>query len=260
VETGLKGKRALVTAASKGLGKAVAGALLDEGCRVVISSGNQERIDAAAAELSARGEVIAVAADLAQADECAELVDTALHRLGGLDVLVNNAGGPPPGTFEGLDEAQWRHAFDSLLMSAVRITRAALPALREDPGGSVVNLTSLTAKQPIDMLLLSNAFRPAILGMAKTLSREAAPAVRVNSIATEHILTDRIREIAGFRAAAAGVGADEELERWGREAPLGRFGTPAELAAAAVFLASDAASYITGVTLAVDGGLDRGLF
>ncbi|MEA2645391.1 MAG: 3-oxoacyl-[acyl-carrier protein] reductase, partial [Chloroflexota bacterium] len=245
METGLRGRRALVTAASKGLGKAVAAALLDEGCRVVISSGNLERIEAAAAELGDRGEVTAVAADLAQPDECAELVDTAIHTLGGLDVLINNAGGPPPGTFESIDEAQWRHAFDTLLMSAVRITRAALPSLRQDGGGAVVNLTSLTVKQPIDMLLLSNAFRPAIVGMAKTLSREAAPAVRVNSIATEHILTDRIREIARFRAAAAGVDEAAELERWAQEAPMGRFGTPEELAAAAVFLASDAASYIT---------------
>ena len=205
-----------MTAASKGLGYAVAEALLTEGCRVAICSSSQQRIEAAAERLSPHGEVIAMAADLAQPDECADLVDWALHTLGGLDVLVNNAGGPPPGTFESLDEAQWRHAFDSLLMSAVRITRAALPALKEDPGGAVVNLTSLTAKQPIDMLLLSNAFRPAILGMAKTLSREAAPEVRVNNIATEHILTDRIRQLAGVRAEAKGTTLDAELESSGR--------------------------------------------
>ncbi|MDP9326157.1 MAG: SDR family oxidoreductase [Candidatus Dormibacteraeota bacterium] len=260
METGLRGKRALVTAASKGLGYAVAGALLREGCRVAISSSNHERIQAAAQRLSSEGDVIAMAADLAQADECADLVDWALHQLGGLDVLVNNAPGPPPGTFESMDEAQWRHAFDSLLMSAVRVTRAALPALKADPGGVVVNLTSLTAKQPIDLLLLSNALRPAILGMAKTLSREAAPAVRVNNIATEHILTDRIRQIAAVRAEGKGVTVEEELETWGRETPLGRFGTAEELANAAVFLASDAASFITGATLAVDGGMDRGLY
>ena len=260
METGLGGRRALVTAASKGLGYAVAEALLKEGCRVAICSSSRERIDAAAEKLSAHGEVIAMAADLAEADECADLVDWALHSLGGLDVLVNNAPGPPPGTFESLDEAQWRHAFDSLLMSTVRVTRAALPALKEDPGGAVVNLTSLTAKQPIDMLLLSNAFRPAIVGMAKTLSREAAPKVRVNNIATEHILTDRIRQIGAIRAEANGRSLDEELVAWGSEVPMGRFGTAAELANAAVFLASDAASYITGVTLAVDGGLDRGLY
>ncbi|HEY8739312.1 MAG TPA: SDR family oxidoreductase [Candidatus Dormibacteraeota bacterium] len=260
METGLRGKRALVTAASKGLGRAVAAALLAEGCRVVVSSSNEERIRATAAELEAGGEVHAMAADLAQADECADLVDYAVHTLGGLDVVINNAGGPPTGTFESIDEAQWRHAFDTLLMSCVRISRAALPSLRADGGGAIVNLTSLTAKQPIDGLLLSNAFRPAIVGMAKTLSREAAPEVRVNNIATEHILTDRIREIAAFRGQKSGRNLEDELEAWGREVPMARFGTPEELAAAAVFLASDAASYITGVTLAVDGGLDRGLY
>ena len=260
MDLGLTGKRALVTAASKGLGYAVAERLLAEGCRIAISSSDDGRIQAAAERLRAGGgEVIAMAADLAQPDECADMVDWAIHRLDGLDILINNAGGPPPGSFEETDEARWRHAFDSLLMSCVRVTRGALPALR-DGGGAVVNLTSLTAKQPIDGLLLSNAFRPAILGMAKTLSREAAPDVRVNNIATEHILTDRIREIAAFRATSSGRTVEEELRVWGEETVMRRFGTPQELAAAAVFLASDAASYITGTTLAVDGGLDRGLF
>ncbi|MFN2465066.1 MAG: SDR family oxidoreductase [Candidatus Dormibacteria bacterium] len=260
MDLGLKGKRALVTAASKGLGRTIAELLLAEGCRVAICSSDDSRIQAAAAELRSNGgEVHAMAADIAQPDECAELVDWAVHTLGGLDILVNNAGGPPPGSFEATDEARWRHAFDALLMSCVRITRGALPALR-DGGGAVVNLTSLTAKQPIDGLLLSNAFRPAIVGMAKTLSREVAPEVRVNNIATEHILTDRIRDIAAFRAQTSGRSLDDELRVWGEETVMRRFGTPEELARAAVFLASDAASYITGVTLAVDGGLDRGLF
>jgi len=260
METGLRGKRALVTAASKGLGRAVAEALLDEGCRVAISSSSEQRIQAAAAEMSSRGEVIAMAADLAQADECAELLDWALHHMGGLDILVNNTVGPPAGTLESLDEAQWRHAFDSILMSAVRLSKGALPALRADGGGVIVNLASLTAKQPIDGLMLSNALRPALIGMAKTLSREAAPEVRVNNIATEHILTDRIREIAQTVWAGPGESAEEVLARKATEVPLRRYGRPEEIASAVVFLASDAASYITGVTLAVDGGMDRGLF
>jgi 3-oxoacyl-[acyl-carrier protein] reductase len=260
METGLRGKRALVTAASKGLGRAVAEALLDEGCRVAINSGNEQRIQAAAAEMSSRGEVIAMAADLAEADECAELLDWALHNLGGLDVLVNNTVGPPAGTLESLDEAQWRHAFDSILMSAVRLSKGALPALKADGGGVIVNLASLSAKQPIDGLMLSNAFRPALVGMAKTLSREAAPEVRVNSIATEHILTDRIRNIAATVWAKPGETEEEVLQRMAAEPALKRYGRPDEIASAVVFLASDAASYITGVTLAVDGGLDRGLF
>src|SRR3982074_3767270 len=260
METGLRGKRALVTAASRGLGRAVAEALLDEGCRLAISSSSEQRIQAAAAEMSSRGEVIAMAADLAQADECAELLDWALHHLGGLDILVNNTVGPPAGTLDILDEAQWRHAFDSILMSAVRLSKGALPALRADGGGVIVNLASLTAKQPIDGLMLSNALRPALVGMAKSLAREAAPEVRVNNIATEHILTDRIRDLATRIWGREGEGPEETIQRMASAVPLQRYGTPEELANAVVFLASDAASYITGVTLAVDGGLDRGLF
>jgi len=132
--------------------------------------------------------------------------------------------------------------------------------MRRGGGGSIVNLASLSAKQPIDGLALSNAFRPALVGMSKTLAREAAPEVRVNSIATEHILTDRIRDVAERIWGREGESVEATIERKSQEVPLGRYGTPKELANAAVFLASDAASYITGVTLAVDGGLDRGLF
>ena len=262
MDLGLGGKRALVTAASKGLGYAVAETLLREGCRVVVSSSSEERTQAAAAQLSEStgGEVFAIAADLAEADECAELFDFALHHLGGLDILINNCGGPPPGGVLDLDEARWRHAFDTVFMAATRLSRLAIPVMREAGGGSIVNLTSLLAKQPMDGLALSNALRPAVVGMAKSLSREAAPEVRVNNIATEHILTDRIRQIAGTAWLGEGETAEEVLERKGHEVPLGRYGTPQELANAAVFLASDAASYITGVTLAVDGGLDRGLY
>ena len=265
MELGLKGKRVLITAASKGLGRAVAEAFLDEGCRVAISSSSEERIQRAAEEMrtahgGAGGEVLAMAADIGEADECAELLDWALHSLGGLDVLVNNTVGPPPGTLESLDEAQWRHAFDTILMSAVRLSKGALPALKADGGGAIVNLASLTAKQPIDGLMLSNALRPALVGMAKTLAREAAPEVRVNSIATEHILTDRIRNLAATMWAKPGETGEQVVERMAAEVPLKRYGTPQEFASAVVFLASDAASFITGVTLPVDGGLERAIF
>jgi 3-oxoacyl-[acyl-carrier protein] reductase len=159
-----------------------------------------------------------------------------------------------------MDEARWRHAFDSILMSALRLSRAAVPVMRQGGRGSIVNLASLTAKQPLDGIALSNAFRPALIGMAKTMAREAAPEVRINNIATEHVMTDRLREVAGKIWAQHGETSEQAIERLGREVPLRRYGTPRELANAAVFLASDAASYITGVTLAVDGGLDRGLF
>ena len=261
MDLGLKGKRALVTAASKGLGRAVAEALLAEGCRVCVSSSSQERIEATARELAAGGdEVHALAADLGAADDCERLFGWAVQTLGGLDVLVNNTVGPPPGNVLDLDDAQWKVAFESILMSAIRLSRAAVPVMRQAGGGSIVNLASLSAKQPIDGLALSNAFRPALVGMAKTLAREAAPEVRVNNIATEHILTDRIRDIAGRIWARPSEPSEQVIERMSLAVPMRRYGTPRELANAVVFLASDAASYITGVTLAVDGGMDRGLF
>src|SRR6266581_4075089 len=261
MDLGLKGKRALVTAASKGLGRAVAEGLLAEGCSVCISSRSGTRIHSAAEQMAMPGrEVHATAADIADASACAELLAWAVGRMGGLDILINNTGGPPAGGVLELDDAEWQHAFNSILMSALRLSRAAIPVMRQRGGGSIVNLASLTAKQPIDGLALSNAFRPALVGMAKTLAREAAPEVRVNNIATEHILTDRIRDVAGRIWGRQGESGEATIERKGREVPLGRYGTPQELANAAVFLSSDAASYITGVTLAVDGGLDRGLY
>lgn len=261
MELGLVGKRALVTAASRGLGRAVAELLISEGCRVCITSSSPAAIEAAARDMSrGGGEVHAMAADLGSDLDCAQIVQWATETLGGLDILINNTVGPPTGGVLELDDDQWRDAFELILMSALRLSRAAIPLMRAGGGGSIVNLGSLTAKQPIDGIALSNTFRPALTGMAKTLSREAAPEVRVNNIATEHILTDRIRDIAGRIWRHDDETVEQTIERMALTVPLGRYGTPRELANAAVFLASDAASFITGVTLAVDGGLDRGLF
>ena len=261
MELGLAGKRALVTAASKGLGHAVAAALLAEGCRVCINSRDDERIHAAARELSRDGgEVHPLAADVGREEDCRRVFDWTIETLGGLDILVNNTGGPPAGDVLALNDVAWQGAFDSIFMSALRLSRLAIPVMQRAGKGSIVNLASLSGKQPIDGIALSNALRPALIGMAKTLSREAAPEVRVNNIATEHILTDRIRDLAGRLWRREDETQDATVERMSREVPLRRYGTPQELANAVVFLASDAASYITGVTLAVDGGLDRGLF
>jgi 3-oxoacyl-[acyl-carrier protein] reductase len=258
MDLGLEGKRALVTAASKGLGRAVAEGLAAEGCVVCISSRDAESIASTARAIGR--DVKFRAADISDGAQCDELFDWAVGEMGGLDVLINNTGGPPTGGVLEVPDAEWRRAFDSILMSALRLSRAAIPVMRRGGGGSIVNLASLSAKQPIDGIALSNAFRPALIGMSKTLAREAAPEVRVNSIATEHILTDRIRDVAGKIWANEGESVEETIERKGHEVPLGRYGTPKEFANAVVFLASDAASYITGVTLAVDGGLDRGLY
>ena len=258
MDLGLKGKRALVTAASKGLGRAVAEGLVAEGCVVCISSRDSRAIAATAQALG--GNVKSKAADISEAAACADLFEWAVAEMGCLDILINNTGGPPIGGVLEVPDIEWQHAFDSILMSALRLSRSAIPVMRRGGGGSIVNLASLSAKQPIDGIALSNAFRPALVGMSKTLAREAAPDVRVNSIATEHILTDRIRDVAEKIWGHKGESVEDTIERKGREVPLGRYGTPKEFAKAVVFLASDAASYITGVTLAVDGGLDRGLF
>ncbi len=260
METGLRGRRALVTAASRGLGFATARALAAEGCRVAISSSDEKRIQAAAQTLREEGhDVVARVADVSQADQCRDLVEWATTTLGGLDVLVNNTRGPTFGTVADLDDQAWTEAFNLVLMSAVRLTRASLPALRRSRG-TIVNLTSIAAHQPVDNLVLSNALRPAVVAMGKTLANEAAPEVRVNSILTGRFETDRIVEENRHQAAQLGVDLKEFTARSIRDIPLGRHGRPEELAAAVVFLAGDSASFITGTTLAVDGGEYCGLF
>ena len=262
MNTGLAGRRVLVTASSKGLGRATAEAFAAEGCAVCISSSDPARIEATAAEMRRAGAsaVHARSADLRDAGACAALVSWATGTMGGLDVLVNNTRGPILGTVEKLDDGEWINAIDLVLMSAVRLTRAALPHLRAGGHGAVVNLTSIAAHQPLRGLVLSNALRPAVVAMGKTLAREAAPDVRVNSILTGRFATDRIREEIRYRAASGGLGEDEVEKQDVAAIPLARYGRPDELAAAAVFLASDAASFVTGTTLAVDGGEYPGLF
>jgi 3-oxoacyl-[acyl-carrier protein] reductase len=241
MDLGLSGRRALVTAASKGLGRACAEGLIAEGAQVFITSRDPE---ATAREIGAAGWV---AADVATRGDPERIVQTAAGGLGGLDILIVNAGGPPPGTFQSLPLDAWDAAFDLTLMSAVRLVHAALPHLKASDQGRVVFITSITVRQPIGNLALSNSLRAAVTGLAKTLSLELAPdRITVNCVAPDAILTDRIRHLAG--------GDEENVKRMAERTPMRRLGEPAEFAAACVFLCSRQAAYISGQALGVDGG------
>jgi 3-oxoacyl-[acyl-carrier protein] reductase len=233
MDLGLAGRRALVTAASRGLGRACAEALVAEGAKVFIASRDAHAIETSGKAIGAAGWQ---AADMAEPGEPDALVRSAVAKLGGLDILVVNAGGPPPGTFQTTPLEAWDSAYHLTLMSAVRLVHAGLPHLKRSGQGRIV---------------LSNSLRAAVTGLAKTLAREVGrDGITVNCLAPDKILTDRIRQMAG----ASGGDPEEQLKRMAEEAPMGRFGEPFEFAAACAFLCSKPAGYITGQTLGVDGG------
>jgi len=257
VQTGLDGKVALVTAASKGLGRASAEALAREGARVAICARDEARLHRTAGAIAAAtgSEVLPVVADVAVAADIARLVETTVARFGGLDVLVTNAGGPKSGPFESLDDGDWAQAVDLLLMSVVRLSRAALPHLRRRGGGRIINITSVSVKQPIASLVLSNALRAAVVGLSKTLASEvAADGVLVNCVAPGYTRTDRVTALQDAAARREGVEPAEIERRTIQRIPLGRLGEPGELGDVVAFLASDRAAYLTGATIQVDGG------
>ena len=262
MDLGLKGKRALVMAASRGLGFACAQALAREGCDLVVCSRDEAKIRAAAGLIatSTGARVHAVKADVSGADEARQLVDAAVAQYGGLDIVVHNAGGPPAGDFFSMSEAQWHKAFEQNLLSFVRIVQAAVPEMKKNGGGRILTIASSSIKQPIPNLILSNAFRTAIWGTAKTLSRELAPHnILVNVIAPGRIQTERIDEIDRATAERSGAALDEVRRSSAASIPAGRIGRPDEFANVIVFLASDAASYITGQAITVDGGAGTAL-
>jgi 3-oxoacyl-[acyl-carrier protein] reductase len=261
MDLGLKDKRALVTGASRGLGYAVALALAREGCKVAVNGRDEGRIQTAAQAIARETgtQAVGVAGDVGEASVPEKLVAESVRLLGGLDILVTNAGGPPPGSFEAQDEAAWHKAVDLSLMSHVRLIRAALPALRESKAASVLTVTSMSVKQPIANLVLSNSIRAATVGLTKSLALElGGQGIRFNSILPGWTETERVTELMTARAKNNGTTVEQELAHQAADSPLGRLGRPEEFANAAVFLVSPAASYITGVMLTVDGGMYKG--
>lgn len=257
----LKGKRALVTGSSRGLGYAIARLLALEGCKVAINGRNAKSIDDAARKLQAetKSKIIALAGDVGEPEVPASLVEQTAKAFGGLDLLVTNAGGPPSGKFDAFDDAAWQKSIELCLLSHVRLIRAALPYLRQSDCASVVTMTSYSIKQPIPNLVLSNSVRAATVGLTKSLALElGVEGIRLNSILPAWTKTERVIELLSYRAKTNDTSLEEETTRQAKDAALGRLAEPEEIANAAVFLLSPVASYITGVMLTVDGGSYKG--
>jgi 3-oxoacyl-[acyl-carrier protein] reductase len=258
----LNNKTAIVAAASKGFGRAIALGLAREGARVAICARHADTLNQVADEIrTATGrDVLAVPADVNRAADCQAFVDAAVDRWGGVDILVTNSGGPPPGDFDALNDAAWQQGFESTLLSVVRLIRLCLPHMRQQGGGRIVNVQSVTIRQPIEGLLLSNSIRPGVAGLTRSLATQlAGDGIGINTVCPGSHDTDRIRELCDARAARNGTTPAQELAQLGQSIPMGRLGRPEELADVAVFLCSARASYVTGTCVLVDGGACRGI-
>ncbi|MBN2116697.1 MAG: SDR family oxidoreductase [Anaerolineales bacterium] len=259
----LQDKRAFVAGSSRGLGFATALMLAREGCKVAVNSREKKNAKATAKKITRETgtQAYGFAGDVSKAANADDLITSAVEALGGLDILITNAGGPPAGSFEIFDEEAWQKAVNLSLMSHVRLIRAALPYLRKSSAPSVLTMTSYTVKQPLPNLVLSNSVRAATVGLTKSLALELGKEnIRFNSILPGWTVTERVQELMTFRAKNNHTTVEEEFAKQTAEIPLGRMGRPEEFANAAVFLVSPAASYIHGVALAVDGGIIKGTF
>jgi 3-oxoacyl-[acyl-carrier protein] reductase len=263
MDLGIRGRVAVVCGSSQGLGRAVAEILAAEGARVVINSRSEEKLARAREEIvgATGADVEAVAANLSDPDGPRTLVEEAIRRLGQVDILVTNTGGPPSGPFESHTAEVWRESIARNFESVVNLVRAALPGMKDRRWGRILNVTSISVKQPVAGLILSNSLRAGVTGFARTIANEAAPfGVTVNNILPGFTRTERLVDLAEALAGREGGTVEDAYAGWTSEIPMGRVGEPHEFAALAAFLCSERASYITGQSVAVDGGWIKGLY
>lgn len=261
MDLGLKDKVAVIAGASKGLGFATAKVLLEEGARVVISSRSADNLQKAAEKLGNPQNLKTVAADVTREADCQRLIEETIAAFNVLDVLITNCGGPAPGNFEGLSDAQWDEAIEKSFKSNLYLIRAALPHLKKSAAPSILTVTSFTTKQPLPNMILSNSVRSATIGLTKSLSFELGQYnIRVNSILPGWTLTDRVDALLANRAEIHQSSYDVEKASITADIPLQRMGDPIEFGRAAAFLVSPAASFVNGVMLNVDGGIYKGIY
>ncbi|HSA93345.1 MAG TPA: SDR family oxidoreductase [Terriglobales bacterium] len=262
MDTGLKDRAVIVAASSQGMGRAAAGAFAAEGACVALCARNESTLASAAEEIRRQHgvRVLAQPLDVTQGEAVAGFVETVVREFGRLDVCVTNAGGPPAKNFLATTPDDWQKAVAQNFLSVVHFARAVLPHMQRNRWGRLITITSVSVKQPIPDLVLSNAVRAAVVGLVKSLANEfGKDGITVNNVAPGYTATDRLKELAATRALAAGISVQEMYDRWAADVPLRRIGRPEEVADAILWLASERASYITGQTLLVDGGSYKGL-
>jgi 3-oxoacyl-[acyl-carrier protein] reductase len=261
MDFGLEGKTALVVASSQGLGKAIAAQLVNEGANVMLTSRDEEKLLKVKEQLQqeGKGNVSFFRCDITKPGDIKALVQKTREDLGKIDILINNAGGPPGGTFDAFDDEDWQKAFELNLLSYIRLIREVLPDLKK-AGGRIINIASSSIKQPIPGLILSNTFRLGVVGLAKSLAEELAPYnILVNTVAPGRVATDRVAFLDQLKADKQGLSKEEVEKASKKQIPLGRYGDPEEFAKVVTFLASNASSYVTGSSLLVDGGMVKSI-